>query len=209
VGPGLRGWAALGGLLLASGAFAGSAAEPSAGPGPPGARPEGKPAREGSPTPLGDLAGPIGLQSLRSGAPISIGADELEALSRKGQRELEFRGHVQVTQADLSLRSDRLQAFYPSGASQPDRLVAEGTVQLVSGARHVRCDRATYDVTREHLVCVGDAEFVEGENSLRGDAIEFDLGADRVLVKGNARVVVRAEPAPPAEAPPPLRDGAP
>ncbi len=191
----VRGAAGLLALLLAGSAVG---AEPSASAA--GALP-----REGAATPLGDLAGPLGLQSLRSDAPISISADELEALSRKGQRELEFRGRVQVAQADLSLRSDRLKAFYPPGGSQPERLVAEGGVQLVSGERRARCDHATYDVTREHLLCVGNAELLEGENSLRGDAIEFHMAEERVVVKGHARVVVRPEPAPdaaPADAPP-------
>jgi lipopolysaccharide transport protein LptA len=196
--------AAVCGLALASLANGRAAAERSASAEASEDPPAQSPAARDSATPLGELAGSLGLESLKSDAPISISADELEALSRKGQRQLEFRGHVQVTQAELSLRSDRLQAFYPPGGSQPERLVAEGSVQLVQGESRARCDHATYDVTREQLVCRGNAELQDGQNSLRGDSVEFDLAEERVVVKGNASVVIHPEPkaSEPAGAPP-------
>jgi lipopolysaccharide transport protein LptA len=186
--------AAVCGLALASLAVGRAGAEREASAEASEDPPAQSPAAPASATPLGELAGSLGLESLKSDAPISISADELEALSRKGQRQLEFRGHVHVTQAELSLRSDRLKAFYPPGGSQPERLVAEGSVQLVQGESRARCDHATYEVTREYLVCQGNAELQDGQNSLRGDSVEFDLAEERVVVKGNAYVVIHPEP---------------
>jgi lipopolysaccharide transport protein LptA len=182
--------AGLCGLALAALPVAGARAEH----GDQAGAPAQSPARPGAGTPLGELAGSLGLETLKSDAPISISADELEALSRKGQRELEFRGQVKVVQGQLSLRSDRLQAFYPAGGSQPERLVADGSVQLVRGESRARCDHAIYEVTRDLLVCRGNAELQDGPNQLRGDSVEFDLAQDRVVVKGNAYVVVHPEP---------------
>ena len=188
-----RALAALCGLALAALSVGRASAESSASAEAPDDRAR-SPGEQGSATPLGELAGSLGLGSLKSDAPISIGADELEALSRKGQRQLEFRGHVQVTQAELSLQCDRLKAFYPPGGSQPERLVADGSVQLVRGESRARCDHATYEVTREYLVCRDNAELQDGQNSLRGDSVEFDLAEERVVVKGNAHVVLHPEP---------------
>ena len=55
-----------------------------------------------------------------------------------------FTHNVQVTQGDIDLQADRLEAFYPEGSSQPERLEAEGNVRVVQADRRARCERATY-----------------------------------------------------------------
>jgi lipopolysaccharide export system protein LptA len=123
--------------------------------------------------------------------PLSIHSDELEYV-RKGMRRLLFRNNVNVEQDGMTIRSARLEAFYPADANQPDRLVAEGDVQLAKGGRKARCARAVYERAREVLTCEGGAEIQQGQSSLRGEKIEIDLATDRVRVWGAASVTLEA-----------------
>jgi lipopolysaccharide transport protein LptA len=127
---------------------------------------------------------------LDSGSPISIHADELEAVQNGGVRQLVFTKNVVVTQDDVTIRSTRLEAYYPPGASQPDRLVAQGSVRMRQGDREARCDNATFDRLRDLVVCRGDAVLQDVDGCVAGDRIEFDLAADTVTVKGGARVMI-------------------
>jgi lipopolysaccharide transport protein LptA len=151
------------------------------------AQPEAPPA---APVPDVGAAPPQPLFDLGwdAGKPLSIHSDELEYVQGKGSRRLLFRNNVSVEQDGLTISSARLEAFYPPNGSQPDRLVAEGDVQLAKGERRARCGRAVYERAREVLTCEGGAEIQQGESRLSGDVIEIDLGADRVRVRGSAAV---------------------
>jgi len=125
-----------------------------------------------------------------SDRPISIRSDELEAIKTGGARRLLFTRNVVVTQDDTTIRSNRLEAFYPAEKNQPDRLVASGGVRMTQGKREARCDEATYERKDDLLICRGHAELREGEDCVVGEWIEFDTAAETVNVKGGAKVVI-------------------
>lgn len=133
--------------------------------------------------------------------PLSITSDELEAFKEDGVRRLIFNRNVNVEQAGLHVRSDRLEAFYPKGVSQPDRLIATGNVVVTQNDREARCESATYDRAAQSLVCRGGAELRDGEDRVSGDVIEFDLARETVVVTGGAAVVLHPRPEDLAEEP--------
>lgn len=137
-----------------------------------------------------DAEAPFGLKGFDREQPISIHADRLEAFQTQGARRLEFSDNVRVEQGDVRITCNRLQAFYPAGASQPDRLVASGSVRVAQGEREAFCDEAVYRRSQDTLVCSGHAELREGEDRVRGERIEFDLAAESVVVKGGASVLI-------------------
>ncbi len=143
-----------------------------------------------SPASAGDR---FGLRGFAKDAPLTILSDSLDAFQDGGRRRLVFAKHVRVTQADLTVTADRLEATYPENSSQPDRLVAEGRVVVVRGAQEARCDRAIYWRIQSRLVCQGDAELRDGDDLLRGAQIEFNLDLDHVAVSGGATVVNQPE----------------
>ena len=150
------------------------------------------------PAPARRTSGPsLGLPSWDSSQPLSIRSDELEAVQEAGRRRLVFTRNVRVEQGTLTMTSARLVAIYPEGASQPDRLEADGSVRLVQGERTARCQRATYDRRSERLTCQGEAEFVERDNRLSGDLIEIELATEKVRVRGGASVTIQPGPAAP------------
>jgi lipopolysaccharide export system protein LptA len=128
--------------------------------------------------------------SFDSGRPISIRSDQLESVRSSGARTLLFTENVVVSQDDVTIKSNRLEAFYPPDSSQPERLVATGRVSMSNGKNEARCDRATYERSKEMLVCRGNAELREGGDCVVGEWIEFDLESETVKVGGGARVVI-------------------
>jgi lipopolysaccharide transport protein LptA len=137
------------------------------------------------------LEASLDLSGFDSDAPIEINAEEAEIVSRNRGRDLVFRRNVEVRQANVTLRSDRLEATYRKGESEPERLVAQGRVLVDQGGRRARCDRAIYLRAAQQLTCSGHAELVQGCDVVRGDSIEFDLADDRARVEGAASIVIR------------------
>ena len=72
----------------------------------------------------------VSMFPIKGDKPLSIRSDELEALENEGRRRLLFTSNVHIEQGDLLVNSDRLEAFYPPGGSQPDKLVASGHVEV-------------------------------------------------------------------------------
>jgi len=132
------------------------------------------------------------LTVLRKGEAISIRSDELEVTQDGDQRHLVFSHAVRVEQGDVKLETDRLDAYYKAGESQPDRLVAQGSVQVVQGDRRARCDTATFYNEDRRVTCKGHAELQQGCDLVRGEEIQFDLREERVRVVGAASVVIQS-----------------
>ncbi|MCH8084472.1 MAG: hypothetical protein IH885_09590 [Myxococcales bacterium] len=124
-----------------------------------------------------------GLRVFDSSAPISIKSNTLEAAEVNGNRRLVFSGDVNVVQDDITMTSERLTADYARGASEPSRLVAEGSVRVVQGDQVASCDKGTFQRAEELLICCGHAELQDGVSRVRGKCIEFDLGNQTVRVE--------------------------
>ncbi|MAG30774.1 MAG: hypothetical protein CL908_07790, partial [Deltaproteobacteria bacterium] len=161
-------------------------------PGPPevGARPAtgdaGGPASEGR-----GLDADLEFSGFQDDAPIQIEAEEAEIISRDADRLLVFQRNVRVRQANIRLRSDRLEAVYERGESEPRKLVAQGAVRIDQDGRRASCDRAVYVRADQRLSCHGHAELVQGCDIVRGESIEFDLAGDRARVEGAASIVIQ------------------
>jgi len=146
------------------------------------------------PSPQAGAEEPGFLGTGRSDEPINIRSGELEAFEEGGERRFVFRQDVEVRQGDLRLTSRHLEAFYPKGSSQPDRLEASGDVVLVQEGREARCDRATYLRDEGRVVCLGDdAVLLQDGDRVRGKEIEFDLDTERLVVRGGADVELQSD----------------
>ncbi len=140
-----------------------------------------------------------GLLDIESGEPLSITADELEAIELPdGRRQLLFTRSVNVEQGGLVVRADRLEAHYAADATQPERLVASGNVRVAQKSRQLSCARATYFPGEERLECVGNARLRDGSNQVDGERIEILFAQDRIRVQGGAVVNVAPDDEKPA-----------
>lgn len=132
----------------------------------------------------------VSMFPIKGDKPLSIRSDELEALEEGGSRRLVFTRNVNVEQGDLRVHSDRLEALYPPGGNQPDRLVANGHVRVSQRDKTMLCDKATFYQSEDRLVCVGNAELLQGKDRVQGKEIEIFVRQNRVKVKGGAIVNV-------------------
>jgi len=126
-------------------------------------------------------------------APISIKSDVLEAFDRGGVKRFVFTGHVRAVQGDLLLVSDRLEAFYPKGASQPQRLEATGHVEMTQTGKRARCEKVTFFRDEQKLVCTGNAQLEQECDRVRGTEIVFHLDTEILEVNGAADVRIHPE----------------
>jgi lipopolysaccharide export system protein LptA len=142
----------------------------------------------------GREAGKLEETSFQSDGPIKISAAQLEAFEREGGRRVIFTDDVRASQGDLSLTAQRLEAFYPPGQSQPDRLVASGGVVVVQENKTARCDQATYHRDRQLVVCTGrNAVLTQDDDQVQGKEITFHLDTKTLTVKGNAQLRIQPE----------------
>jgi lipopolysaccharide transport protein LptA len=125
--------------------------------------------------------------------PIQIKSEKLELLAEGDTKHLVFSDSVQVIQGEMRLFAGHLEAFYPDGASQPNRLNASQNVRVTEGNLEVRCREAIYLRDDGLVICRGDALLIQGCDEVRGQEIVFDLDEERVNVKGAASVVLRLD----------------
>jgi lipopolysaccharide export system protein LptA len=144
----------------------------------------------------------VSMFPIKGDKPLSIRSDELEAIEVEGKRHLLFTRNVNIEQGDLRVHSDRLEAFYPQGGNQPDKLVATGHVRVSQLDKTMICETATYFQSEDRLLCVGNAEVRQGTDKVTGKEIEIYTKQNRMKVKGGAIVNVAADNAKqPAAAP--------
>lgn len=137
----------------------------------------------------GQLELPSGLPLLRERAPARVRALDLEASDGPEGRRIAFEGDVELSQEGTTLRAQRLEAVYPPGADQPDRLIATGDVSLSEGIREASCERAEYLRLENRVLCQGGVARA-GDDRLEGDTIDFALGEEKLSVRGRTRLVL-------------------
>ncbi len=130
-----------------------------------------------------------------SNGPIRIDSEQLEFDQSDGQRHFIFTDDVVATQDDVRLTSDRLDAYYPPGQSNPEKLVATGNVLMTREVGAARCREMTYLREEQRVICIGEpAELCQKKGQkvdwTRGPRIDWDLETDKIFVKnrGNGRV---------------------
>jgi lipopolysaccharide transport protein LptA len=139
-------------------------------------------------------AGSAAAAGFDSDAPITIKSDVLDVFEEGGKRRFVFAGNVRAKQADLAIRSEKLEAFYPPGGSQPERIVAIGSVTMKQAGRSARCAQATFYRKDDRIVCIGDvAEVEQGCDIVRGREIVFHTASQLLKVNGAADVRINPD----------------
>lgn len=145
--------------------------------------------------------------SLGSGkGPVRIDSDTLE-LDYKTSN-ITYRGHVQVTQGDVTLNSDRLSITYDpaavkgpktdesgtraAGANRIKQIVAEGNVRIRQGTRLAEGRRAVFDQAKQTVVLSDGAVLHEGPNQVAGERVIVYLQEERSVVESGSNSRVKA-----------------
>lgn len=139
--------------------------------------------------PEGEQKGDSGLPVLRDTTPARVRSSKLEASDDESGRRIAFEGDVLLSQEGTILRAQHLEALYPPGVDQPDRLVAVGGVSLAEGIRQAECERAEYLRLENRVLCHGGVAHA-GDDRLEGDVIDFALGEEKLAVRGHTRLLL-------------------
>jgi lipopolysaccharide export system protein LptA len=140
---------------------------------------------------------------VESGAPLEIRADELEALpDPSGRDRVIFQQNVRVSQGDMLLHCNWLEAIYPKRAEgsatpvggQPERITARGAVRILQAGNEANCSEAVFDNQACSAECTasgGPATLRHGDDLIEADRIFFDLCQGVLKARGNVRIQAR------------------
>jgi lipopolysaccharide export system protein LptA len=124
-----------------------------------------------------------GLRNHNTNAPVDIAADRIEVQDRS-QRAI-ISGNVDVKQARLRLRAERVTVAYASGGdNQIDRIDATGGVILTSPTEEIRGNTAIYDLNAKIITLLGNVRLQNPDGNLNGGRLVYDLRSGRAVMDG-------------------------
>jgi lipopolysaccharide export system protein LptA len=131
------------------------------------------------------------LKGHNSNAPVDVTADRIEVQDRADRAM--FAGNVHVTQAELTLDTERLTVAYSSaGSIQIDRLDASGGVVVTSPSETARGDFGVYDLNRKLITLVGNVRLTRGDSNIIGSRLVIDLNSGRAVIDGGPAGVAQS-----------------
>ncbi|WP_349513880.1 LptA/OstA family protein [Erythrobacter sp. NFXS35] len=129
-----------------------------------------------------------------SRAPVTYDAERI-VLDDRANRVI-LSGGVTVSQADLTIRSDRMLVnFTDSGELEIQRITATGGVTIDRGDERATGNNAIYDFNRRIITMAGDVRLRRGGDTLNGGRLVIDLQTGLSSVDGSAAGTVPGAPA--------------
>ncbi|MBM4263293.1 MAG: lipopolysaccharide transport periplasmic protein LptA [Deltaproteobacteria bacterium] len=122
--------------------------------------------------------------------PLYITSDWLEVDQKKNT--ITYKGRVVTIQADMTLRSETLTAFYDEGMKQMQQLVAEGKVNATQGTRVATGERAVFDDKAKTVTLTGSPMMRQGNSQVSGTKIVYFIEQDRAVTESDGKVRVQA-----------------
>lgn len=120
-----------------------------------------------------------------SRAPVTYDAAKF-VLDDRANRVV-FSGGVIVTQADLTIQSDRMLVnFSDAGKLEIQRITATGGVSISRGDERASGDNAIYDFDRRVITMAGNVRLRRGSDTLNGGRLVIDLNSGLSSVDGSA-----------------------
>lgn len=119
--------------------------------------------------------------------PIFITSDRMEVDRKKNT--ISYRGNVVAIQADMTMRSEALTAYYDPDMKQLREVVAEGKVHVAQGDRVGTGMKAVFNGKEQTITLTGDPVVREGNNQVSGSRITFFIEQDRAIVEGGSQRV--------------------
>lgn len=120
-----------------------------------------------------------------SRAPVTYDAAKF-VLDDRANRVI-FSGGVTVTQAGLTINSDRMLVnFTDAGQLEIQRITATGGVTITRGDERASGNNAVYDFNRRIITMAGDVRLRRGTDTLNGGRLVIDLDSGLSTVDGAA-----------------------
>jgi lipopolysaccharide export system protein LptA len=124
-----------------------------------------------------------GLRNHDTNAPVDIGADRIEVQDRS-QRAI-ISGNVDVRQARLRLRAERVTVAYAAGGNnQIERIDAAGGVIVTSPSETIRGNTAIYDLNAKIITLLGNVRLENPDGNLNGGRLVYNLRTGQAVMDG-------------------------
>jgi lipopolysaccharide export system protein LptA len=122
--------------------------------------------------------------------PIYITADWMEVDQKK--YTITYKGRVVTVQADMTMRSESLTAYYDGEMKQMKQIVAEGKVNATQGARVATGDKAVFDDKSKTVTLTGNPVMRQGNNQVSGSKVVYYVEQDKAIAEGDGKIRVQA-----------------
>jgi lipopolysaccharide export system protein LptA len=122
--------------------------------------------------------------------PIYITADWMEVDQIKNT--ITYKGRVVTTQADMTVRSETLMAYYNPDMKQINQIVAEGKVNATQGQRVATGEKAVFDDKAKTVTLTGNPVMRQGNSQVSGSRVIYFVEQDRAVAEGDGKVRVQA-----------------
>ena len=122
--------------------------------------------------------------------PIYITADWMEVDQVKNV--ITYKGRVVMLQADMTMRSETLVAYYDPEMKQMKQIIAEGKVNAVQGNRTATGEKAVFDDKSKTVTLTGNPVMRQGNSQVTGTKVVYFTEQDRAVAEGDGKIRVQA-----------------
>ncbi len=122
--------------------------------------------------------------------PIYITADWMEVDQKKNT--ITYKGRVVTVQADMTMRSETLVAYYDPEMKQMKQIIAEGKVNATQGNRVATGDKAVFDDKTKTVTLTGNPVMRQGNSQVSGTRVIYYMDQDRAIAESDGKVRVKA-----------------
>src|ERR1051325_1913409 len=122
--------------------------------------------------------------------PIYITADWMEVDQIKNT--ITYKGRVVTVQAEMTMRSNTLTAYYDADMKQMKQIVAEGNVNATQGNRVATGDKAVFDDSTKTVTLTGNPVMRQGNSQVSGAKVVYYMDQDRAVTEGDGKIRVQA-----------------
>jgi lipopolysaccharide export system protein LptA len=122
--------------------------------------------------------------------PIYITSDWMEVDQKKST--ITYKGRVVAVQADMTMRSETLTAYYDPEMKQMKQIVAEGKVNATQGNRLATGEKAVFDDKAKTVTLTGNPVMRQGNSQVSGTRVIYFIEQDRAVAEGDGKVRVQA-----------------
>jgi len=122
--------------------------------------------------------------------PVFITADWMEVDQK--QNSITYKGRVVTVQADMTMRSETLTAYYDPEMKQMKQIIAEGKVNATQGNRVATGEKAVFDDKAKTVTLTGSPVMRQGNSQVSGVKVIYFVEQDKSIVEGDDKNRVRA-----------------
>src|SRR5437763_14378047 len=98
-----------------------------------------------------------------------------------------YKGRVVTIQADMTMRSEALIAYYDPETKQMRQIVAEGKVNATQGNRVATGEKAVFDDKSKTVTLTGNPVMRQGNSQVTGTKVVYYMDQDRAIAEGEGK----------------------